>query len=427
MAAGEVSSRELVEACLARASAGAALRAWAFLDADHARAQAGLADEWRLEGRAIGALHGVPVAVDDLFDTADMPTELGSALHAGRTPSRDAAVVAALRGAGAVILGKTATSELGAGAAAAAGNPHDPSRTPGGSSGGAAAVVAAAMAPAAMGREGDGSTLRPASYCGVYGFRPTRGLLPRTGMLALSRTLDHVGLLARSLEDIALLMEVLAGHDPADAATRPRARVAYRDILAEEPPIIPMLARVRLAGDETIAPDTRDAFAELGEVLGERLEEIEVSVSAGEAAAWHTAVFEAELAVSLTRERARAGDRLSPELAARLERGRGVLAHDYLAALAELPRIVEGFEDLFAQRYDAIVMPATADTAPAGLAQPPESFCTLWALAGMPSLCVPLMRGAGGLPLGVQVVGRPHGDARLLRTARWLVERVASG
>lgn len=427
VAGGAVSSQELVEACLARTNApGVPREAWAFLDGDHAMAQARHADAWRLEGRATGPLHGVPVAVDDVFDTADMPTELGSALHAGRVPARDATAVSALRGAGAVILGKTATWELGAGAASTVPNPHDPARSPGGSSGGAAAVVAAAMAPVAIGREGDGSTIRPASYCGVFGFRPTRGLVSRHGMLRLSRTLDQVGLLARGLEDIALLTEILAGHDAADPDSQPRARVAYRAIVASEPPVTPMLAFVRLTGDEGPPAETHEAFAELLDLLGDRVEEIEVSVAAAEAEAWHGAVAEAELALSLAAEWARAPDRLSSDLGTKLERGREVLARDYLAALAKIPRIHEGFEDLFGQRYDAILTPATAGTAPRGHAQPPEGFCTLWALAGMPSLCVPLMSGADGLPLGVQLVGPLHGDARLLRTARWLVERVAA-
>src|SRR5262245_20622291 len=203
---GVIGSTQLVEACLARVrETDGQIGAWTFLDPDHALAQARAADEYRLSGRPIGPLHGVPVGVKDIIDTADMPTENGSVLHAGRTPSRDAAVVAMLRGAGAVIMGKTVTTEFASREPGKTRNPHNPAHTPGGSSSGSAAAVAAGMVPLALGSQTGGPTIRPAAYCGVYGFKPTHGLIPRHGMLRLSRTLDHVGLFAPTIEDIALL------------------------------------------------------------------------------------------------------------------------------------------------------------------------------------------------------------------------------
>ena len=221
---GAISSKQMVEACLARVrEADGQIQAWAFLDPDHALAQARAADELRLSGRPVGPLHGVPVGVKDIFDTADMPTENGSVLHAGRTPSRDATVVAMLRGAGAVIMGKTVTTEYAFLAPGKTRNPYNPDHTPGGSSSGSAAAVAAGMVPLAIGSQTNGSTIRPAAFCGVLGFKPTHGLIPRHGILTLSRTLDHVGLFARTIEDIALLAEQLAGYDERDPDTRPRA------------------------------------------------------------------------------------------------------------------------------------------------------------------------------------------------------------
>src|SRR5262245_29966024 len=182
---GIISSEQFVEACLARIrEVDGRVRAWAFLDPDHALAQARAADAWRLEGRPIGALHGIPVGVKDIVDTADMPTENGSVLHAGRTPSRDAAVVAMLRAAGAVIMGKTVTTEFAYFSPGKTRNPHNPEHTPGGSSSGSAAAVAAEMVPLALGSQTNGSTIRPAAYCGVIGFKPTHGLIPRHGILA---------------------------------------------------------------------------------------------------------------------------------------------------------------------------------------------------------------------------------------------------
>jgi Asp-tRNA(Asn)/Glu-tRNA(Gln) amidotransferase A subunit family amidase len=426
---GVISSTELVGACLERIrDEEPRVQAWAFLDPDHALAQARAADDWRLGGRPLGPLHGVPVGVKDIFDTADMPTENGSVLHAGRTPSRDAAVVARLRAAGAVILGKTVTTEFATFHPGRTRNPHDPTRTPGGSSSGSAAAVAAGMVPLALGSQTSGSTIRPAAFCGIYGFKPTHGLIPRSGMLALSRTLDHVGLFARTLDDIALLAEHLQGHDEGDPDTRPRARIPFVAVAGEEPPLPPMFAFVKTPHWELADAETRAAFAELVEHLGDRVEEVELFPSAADAWQWHRTILEAEMAVNLRREWERGRDRLSASLRERIERGREVRAHDYLRALAGIRPMVESFQELFEQRYDAILTPAAPGTAPAGLDSTGDPvFCAIWTLCGMPAVSLPLMQGGNGLPLGVQLVGPREGDARLLRTARWLVERVAAG
>ena len=209
---GVISSEQLVEACLARVrEIDGQVQAWAFLDPDHALAQARAADELRLSGQPTGSLHGVPVGIKDIFDTADMPTENGSVLYAGRTPSRDATVVTMLRAAGAVILGKTVTTEFAYFSPGKTRNPHNSEHTPGGSSSGSAAAVAAEMVPLALGSQTNGSTIRPAAYCGVIGFKPTHGLIPRHGIFALSRTLDHVGLFARTIDDIALARRAARG------------------------------------------------------------------------------------------------------------------------------------------------------------------------------------------------------------------------
>jgi len=424
---GMIGSRQLVEACLDRVGVvDGDVQAWAFLDPDHALAQARAADDFRLSGRPAGALQGVPVGVKDIIDTADMPTENGSVLHAGRTPSRDATVVAMLRAAGAVIMGKTVTTEFATRAPGKTRNPHDPTHTPGGSSSGSAAAVAAGMVPLALGSQTAGSTIRPASFCGVYGLKPTHGLIPRPGMFQLSRTLDHVGLFARTIDDLALLAEQLVGYDERDPDSRPRARIPYRDIAAEEPPLSPMFAFVKTARWNQVDDDAKEAFAELTAHLGDRVEELELSAAAEEAFQWHEAISGAEIAMNLHREWEKGRDRLSAVLRARIERGRDVRAFDYLRALARIPELNDGFDELFAQRYDAILTPAAAGTAPRGLDSTGDpAFCTLWTLCGMPALSVPLMQGANGLPLGVQLVGPRHGDGRLLRTARWLVARVA--
>jgi Asp-tRNA(Asn)/Glu-tRNA(Gln) amidotransferase A subunit family amidase len=426
IADGVISAEQLVGACLERVRAvDKDVEAWAFLDPEHALAQARAADDRRRSGQPIGALHGVPVGIKDIIDTADLPTEHGSVLYGGRTPSRDAAVVARLRAAGAVVMGKTVTTEFATRAPGKTRNPHDPAHTPGGSSSGSAAAVAAGMVPLALGSQTGGSTIRPAAYCGVYGLKPTHGLISRHGMFQLSRTLDHVGLFARTLEDLALLLEELVGHDEGDPDTRPRARVPYRRVAAEEPPLPPMFAFVRTSRWADVEPDAREAFDELTAALGERVEPLELSVPAEETAAWHQAVMDAEMASNLAREWERGRDRLSGWLRDRLARAREVRAVDYLAALARIPALRASFTELFEQRYDAILTPAAFGTAPAGLESTGDpAFCSLWTLVGFPAISLPIMRGASGLPLGVQLVGARHGDARLLRTARWLVEHV---
>ena len=422
IAEGAVSSEQLVEACLARVHAAEPeVQAWQFLDPEHALAQARARDLDRKEGRAIGALHGVPVGIKDVIDTMDMPTEDGTVLHAGRNPDRDAGVVAMLRAAGAVILGKTVTTECAYFHPGKTRNPHNPAHTPGGSSSGSAAAVAAGMVPLALGTQTNGSVIRPAAFCGVYGFKPTHGLIPRHGILKLSRTLDHVGLFARTLQDIALLAEQLVGHDERDPDTRPRARIPFVRTAAEEPPLAPQIAFVKTPVWDRAAAETRDALAELVAALGAQCVEYELPESLRDAWDWQRTIMDAEMAANFDLEWERGRERLSEPLRGLLARGREVKAIDYQKACARLPALHEGFAELFS-RYDAVLTPAAPGAAPAGLqATGDPAFCTLWTLCGMPALNLPLMRGENGLPLGAQLVGARHGDARLLRTARWIV------
>ncbi len=421
---GTISSEQYVGACLARVrETDARIEAWAFLDPDHALAQARAADQYRLSGQPIGPLHGIPVGIKDIIDTADMPTENGSPLHAGRTPSRDAAVVTLLRCAGAVIMGKTVTTEFACGAAGKTRNPHDAAYSPGGSSSGSAAAVAAGMVPLALGSQTGGSTVRPASYCGVYGLKPTRGLIPRHGMSRVAQTLDTVGLFARTLDDVALLLESCVAYDEGEFESSPRAQTAYGAIAADDPPIPPMLGFVKTPHWNRLTDDAKDAFAELVERLGDRVEEVELSSAIEQAWEWHAIIMESEVAVNLSREWDKGRARLSERLRGRIERGRTHPAARYLEALAQIPRLNDGFTELFEQKYDALLTPAATGVAPSGLESTGDPvFCSLWTLCGVPALSVPLMSGANGLPLGAQLVASRHNDGRLLRTARWLVD-----
>ncbi len=424
---GSISAEQLTEACLARVrEADREVEAWTYLDPEHALAQARARDQERREGKPVGPLHGVPVGIKDIFDTCDMPTEDGSVLHAGRMPDYDATAVQMLRAAGAVILGKTVTTEFATYTPGKTRNPRNPAHTPGGSSSGSAAAVAAGMVPLALGSQTNGSVIRPAAFCGVYGFKPTHGLVPRGGVLKLSRTLDHVGMFARTLQDIALVAEQLVGADPRDPDTRVRARVPFVDTLAQEPPLPPMLAYIKGPAWERATAETQAAFAELVSALGDRIVEVEMPASARQSLDWHREIMEAEMAANLDLDWEKGRERISPRLRSMLERGREAKALDYQRARARIPLLNEGFEEIF-ERCDAIVTPSAPGTAPAGLeATGDPAFCSLWTLCGMPALNLPLMRGENGLPMGVQLVGKRDDDARLLRTARWLVAQVGA-
>jgi Asp-tRNA(Asn)/Glu-tRNA(Gln) amidotransferase A subunit family amidase len=425
---GRFSSVELVADCLTRiGEVDRDVEAWAFLDREYAMRQAVAADDHRKLGKATGKLHGVPLGIKDIFDTRDMPTEFGSPFWAGRMPRRDAAVVASLRAAGAVILGKTVTTEYAYFHPGKTKNPHNAAHTPGGSSSGSAAAVAASMVPGAIGSQTNGSVIRPAAYCGVVGFKPTRGLIPRSGALLLSRALDHVGVFARSVADAALLAETLAGFDEDDPDTGALARPPFVKVAASDPPLPPRFAFVRTPAWKHAEPVTAEAFAELAEALGERASEVELGESFARAYDLHRIVMEVEMAHNLHRDYETAGDLLSGELRGLIERGRQVLAIDYAGALAGSGPLNTMLDSVF-DEYDAILTPAAPGAAPRGLETTGNPvFCTLWTYLGTPAVTLPLLTSEAGLPIGVQLVGRRGNDARLLRTANWLVKALAGG
>lgn len=424
---GRISSLELVEDCLRRIEeVDDAIQAWAFLDADHARRQARAADEHRMAGRTLGPLHGVPVGIKDLFDTSDYPTEFGSALWKGRAPRHDAVAVARLRAAGAVILGKTVTTEYAYFHPNKTRNPHDPTRTPGGSSSGSAAAVAAGMVPAAIGSQTNGSVVRPAAFCGVVGFKPTHGLISRTGAMLLSRSLDHVGVFARSVTDAALLADVLAGYDEDDPDTRAIASPLLASTAADEPPLPPRFAFVKGPAWKAAEPFLDEAFAELVAALGDNVEAVELGSSFERAITFQGVVMASEMAHNFRRDLAQGGDVLSPALRELLTRGQKISAFDYLEAASASEGFNQGLDDVF-NEYDAILTAAAPGEAPVGMPTGNPVFCSAWSYVGTPAVSLPLLEGPHGMPVGVQLIGRRGNDARLLRTARWLSQYLAKG
>ncbi|MGZ3328918.1 MAG: amidase [Xanthobacteraceae bacterium] len=424
IARGAVSAEDYARACLARIEAlDGEIRAFVHLDREHVLAQARALDERRTLGHPLGPLHGIPVAIKDIIDTADYPTELGSPLAAGRRPRRDAAVVARLRAAGAVIIGKTVTTEFAYFHPGPTRNPHDHARTPGGSSSGSAAAVAANMVPLALGTQTNGSVIRPAAFCGVFAIKPTHGLVSRAGVLQLSRRLDHVGAFARSVPDLALILDVLAGHDPADPDSTPFASADFRAVQRESPPASPHFAFVRTPVWDKATQESQAAFEELAAALGPAMALVDLSAPFAEAWHAHRIVMATEMAHNLAPFVARGEP--SEVMQSLLAEGKRTHAVEYLDALDKASRYAASLAEIFDQ-YDAVITPAAPGIAPKGLSATGDpAFCTLWTLTGLPALSLPLLAGEGGLPIGVQLVGGPGRDARLLRTATALIEMLA--
>jgi Asp-tRNA(Asn)/Glu-tRNA(Gln) amidotransferase A subunit family amidase len=428
VAAGALRVTDLAEALIARvAETEPQLHAYAWFDADALRAQAAALDMRRRTGQTTGPLHGVPVALKDIIDTARIPTENGTAIDAGRVPERDAFVVARLKAAGALVMGKTATTELAFMHPGPCRNPMNPAHTPGGSSSGSAAAVASGQAPLAIGTQTGGSVIRPAAFCGTVGFKPSFGAIPRSGILAQSPSLDTVGVFARSVGDAALVAETLCGHDPRDRASVPAPAPRWLEAALATPPLAPVFGFVRPPGWEAADPDTRTALEEIAAALGDQCFEIDLPPAFAEAAQARERIQLAEMAKCFYGYERRGREALSPPLRAALDAGKAMPARDYIAAL-DWPEVLNaGLEAIFA-RCDAILAPAAPGPAPEGLESTGDPvFNGLWTLCGTPAVTVPVLESSAGLPMGVQLVGRRGDDGRLLRAARWLMERIAGG
>jgi Asp-tRNA(Asn)/Glu-tRNA(Gln) amidotransferase A subunit family amidase len=278
------------------------------------------------------------------------------------------------------------------------------------------------MVPGAIGSQTNGSVIRPAAFCGVVGFKPTHGLIGRSGALMLSRTLDHVGMFARSVEDVALLAEALVGFDEEDPDTRPVARPAFTAVATSDPPLPPRFAFVRSPAWKYAEPATVQAFAELVGALGEQASEVELGASFERAIDQHATIMDVEMAFNLHRDYEKGRDQLSAPLRRLIERGRTHAAIDYVRAVAAIEPLNEALSAIF-DEFDAILTPAAPGEPPRGLESTGNPvFCTTWTYLGVPAITLPLLQSEARLPIGVQLVGRRGNDARLLRTAGWLVK-----
>lgn len=405
-----VSSIDSVEASLERYSRIEPwLHAFTWVDPDRARRCARDADARPDEGAS--PLKGIPIGVKDIFDTAGIPTEHGSRLFAGRIPRGNSDVVEALEKAGAIMFGKAVTAELAFLHPGPTVNPWNRQRTPGGSSMGSAAAVAAGIVPLAIGSQTNGSVIRPAAFCGVVGFKPSGGVIPRGGALIFSPTLDQVGVFARSVQDAALLASRLAGDfGEASAGSRhaPRLCVLPASNLSSAEPS--MLAR--------FDSDT----ASLRE-LGAAIELVNPPAGFEQALEAHRAIMSVEAYWCLTNLVSRAPDMTSETLKAFLDLGGRTSTAKYQSALTLRRKLRKAFEAQMST-FDALLTIPTPGEAPTLETTGDPRFCTPWTLIGAPAITIPTGLGPAGLPLGLQLVGRPGRDGELLRAAEWVAEHL---
>ena len=421
IASGRLSSVDLVKSCLAQiADTDASINAWAYLDPESALAQAAECDRIRKAGLGTGPLHGLPVGLKDVIDTRDMPTQRGTDIFKDRQPDKDARLVERLRESGAVIMGKTVTTELAFVHANDTRNPHNPEHSPGGSSSGSAAAVAACHVPLAVGTQTNGSVIRPASFCGTFGFKPTRGVISRAGVLKTSDSLDQVGCFGRSLEDVALLTDALAGYDQADSCSFARPRPQMRAGAQAEAPVAPDLVWFNLPFYDRLSPDAHEGMEAVLDVLGPRITRMAAADTLANLVAVQARIHEYEICQHQAAVFDANFEDLSRELQLIVARGRKISEAEYTDALAVKASAQIFFDELFVE-FDAIIAPCATGEAPkfgSGTGDP--IFCTLWTLAGLPCVSLPLLVGDNNLPIGVQLIGPIEKDDRLLRTARWL-------
>ena len=424
---GRITARELADACLARTEeTDDDIKAWAHLAPDILRGQAEHMDDIRQKGRPVGTLHGVPVGIKDLLDTATMPTAWGSAHLADRQPDANATVINRLYEAGAVVMGKTVTAEMASAASVPTRNPHNHEHTSGGSSAGSAAAVAAGHVPVSIGTQTNGSVIRPASYCGVYGFKPTRGLISRNGCLETSKTLDQIGVFGRTLADVALISDAITGHDPADPATHTRPKPQMHAGVQEKPPVPPAFAWFDLPYADRLEPATHTGLDEVADMLGAQIDRLPCPQSFTEVIDCHRTIHTYEYAQNLRDHPAANADTAADIIAAMIEEGAKVSESDYHHALAMVAGAEEYFE-VFFHDYDAILTPAALGEAPKAGDGTGDPICsTIWTFAGLPCLSLPWLVGETGLPVGIQLVAAAEEDARLFRTAAWLERRLAN-
>jgi len=409
---GELSCETVARACLDRIAARETdVHAWSHCDPDQAIAAARELDR---KG-ASGPLAGVPFGVKDIIDSADMPTEWGTPIHRGRQPERDASCIALSRKAGGLLLGKTVTTEFANLHPGPTRNPHDLTRTPGGSSSGSAAAVADFMVPIAIGTQTTGSTIRPASFCGVIGYRPTYGDMRLHGVMEASASVDTLGILARTVEDVALYRDVLLGVPPVAVATSARP---------------PRIGFCRTHGWDALEPSTRNSLEEAAQTLaraGAEVRDVEMPPEFARLNEAHRWITSFEFARTFAWEIEHHWDEISETLRkGRIADGLSCSLETYLGMKALADRCRAAADSVFGD-CDVLLTAAAFGEAPIGWnAFVGVSVFQMWTVLHMPSITLPVFKGPNGMPVGAQLVARRQDDRGLFAASRWVQQRLAS-
>ena len=421
MKEGQISSIEVCKAYIERINKFEKdVKAWSFLDKKILLEKAEEADEYRKSGKPLGSLHGLPVAVKDIFGTYDMPTECGTVFRRKKSASQDSEVVNLLKNAGAIVMGKTVTAELAYIHPGKTTNPHDYSRTPGGSSSGSAAAIAAQMAPLSVGSQTGGSIIRPASYCGVVGYKPSYGLISRNGALKTSEKLDTIGVFGKSVEAVALLAKVLIKKDLYDPATIHFAADGMLEASQKEPHFEPKFIFYKTDKWKNIDKESKSAFEFFIKKFKKNIEVFDVPAYFKNIPKHHQIIHETDLANNFQAYYKKDKKKLSKEMRDAIERGLKHSAYDYANAIDFMEQSYQSYKEVF-EDYHGVITPSASGVADKGLKSTGSAdFQKIWTYMGLPTISLPLLTGESDLPLGVQLIGDKLDDIRFLSTANWL-------
>ena len=418
---GEISSIDLCKSYIDRIKKFEKdVKAWQFFDEKLLLEKAEEADDYRKSGKPLGPLHGMPIAIKDIIGTYDMPTECGTVFRKKKSSSQDSEIVNLLKNAGAIVMGKTVTCELAYIHPSKTRNPHDYSRTPGGSSSGSAAVVASYMSHLSIGSQTGGSVIRPASYCGVVGYKPSYGLISRSGVLKVSDKLDTIGVFGRSVKDVALLAKSLIRKDLYDTSTIYFSSDRMLDVCEEKLEFDPKFIFYKTKNWKNINKKSQEAFEFLIKSFKKNIELYDEPSYFKEIPKYHQIIHEVDMANNFQVYYDKDKSKLSKEMNDAISRGLKYSAKDYSDAIDFMKQSYESYKEVF-EDYYGILTPSSNGVADKGLGSTGSAdFQKIWTYLGLPAISLPLLTGENDLPLGLQLVGNKFDDLRFLGTAKWL-------
>ena len=411
----KITSVDLISSYLNRCNQREKLvQAWAYLDSKNALFQAQECDLCQIEDIKKRPLHGLPIGIKDIFDTADMPTEFGSNSFLQNYPKKDAHLIHLLRKAGAIIMGKTVTTEFALSAPPKTCNPHALERTPGGSSSGSAAAVADFMVPIAIGSQTGGSMLRPASFCGVYGLKPSFNTISSHGMMTLAKCLDHPGIFSRCLEDLALVADIIM-----------EPTCSLMDALKIQVTAPPRIAFIRGKPWEKTESYMEELFSGWLKILGPSVKEEILEQPFDIALDCHTKIMNTNLFYNLRETLETSPRKINPVTKARIINGRDITASEYIRALETCDLINKTANKLF-RKYDALITASAPGEAPSQETTGNSVMQQIWTMLGTPAISLPMLRGPNNLPIGVQIISAKNNDNLLFTVARWIEKKLLS-